>query len=84
MTNPHNPGHVRHGSNRPEGDPKTRGQAANEARSAGLPGEEPRNIQKAGGGTKGMSLGGAHTGRYGSNPNVRSNREPKPRGRDKE
>jgi hypothetical protein len=55
----------------------------NEARSAGLPGEEPRDAHKAGGGTKGASQGGAHTGRYGARPETTGNREPKPRGRDK-
>ena len=40
----------------------------NEARGAGLPGEEPRNVQKPGGGVKGQRLGGAHTGRSASRP----------------
>lgn len=67
----------------PDVDPKDIG-LLNESRSAGLPGEEPRNVQKAGGGTVGPSQGGAHTGRYGPSPgNVTSNREPKPRGPDK-
>lgn len=57
----------------------------NEARSAGLPGPEPRDVHKAGGGTLGNSLGGAHTGRYAAAPDkVTSNRERKPRGSDKE
>lgn len=56
----------------------------NEARSAGLPGPEPRDHHKAGGGTLGKSLGGAHTGRYGAAPDdVTSNRDRKLRGRDK-
>lgn len=48
------------------------------------PGEEPRDVHKAGGGTRGMSMGGANTGRYGGAPSkVMSNRERKPRGSDK-
>lgn len=67
----------------PDVDPKDI-EARNEARSAGLPGEESRNVRKAGGGTVGASQGGARTGRYGPSPGkVVSNREPKPRGRDK-
>lgn len=58
-------------------------QEENEAHSAGLPGEEPRNVRKAGGGTVGPSMGGALTGRYGPHPTKVGNREPKPRGRDK-
>lgn len=42
----------------------------NEARSAGLPAEEPRNVLKAGGGEKGQDLGGAHTGRSQSRPDA--------------
>lgn len=88
MTNPHHhPGHTRH---HPTTDPRTPNDASlqreardNESRSEGLPGEEPRNIRKAGGGTVGDSQGGAHTGRYGPNPRVKSNRERKPRGADK-
>lgn len=85
MSNPHNPGHGKaHHPAKPDVDTRDL-EAKNEARSAGLPGEEPRNVQKAGGGTVGESLGGANTGRYGPSPGkVRSNREPKPRGQDKE
>ena len=68
---------------RPDVDPKDI-DVRNEARSAGLPGEEPHDIRKAGGGVVGPSQGGAHTGRYGPSPSkVVSNREPKPRGPDK-
>lgn len=58
-------------------------ESENEARSAGLPDEEPRDARKAGGGTKGASQGGATTGRYGARPENASDREPKPRGQDK-
>lgn len=86
MTSPQNPGHSKRGGDRPVDDVVTRGlQEANEARSGGLPGEEPRNVHKAGGGTVGGELGGAHSGRYEGSPgNVVSNREQKPRGEDKE
>lgn len=55
-------------------------EARNEARSAGLPGEEPRNVLKAGGGEKGKDLGGAHTGRSTSRPGADRTNE-RPRGR---
>lgn len=85
MTSPRNPGHVKQGDDSPVDDVPRRGlQQANEARSGGLPGEEPRDVHKAGGGTLGEQLGGAHTGRYGAAPGkVVSNRERKPRGQDK-
>jgi hypothetical protein len=51
----------------------------NESRSAGLPGEEPRNVRKAGGGVRGPSQGGAVVGRRGSHVTKVSNRQPKPR-----
>ena len=85
MSNPNNPGH-----GKPDrgdaGDVETRDlEARNEARGRRLPREESRDVHKAGGGTVGESLGGAHTGRYGPSPaNVESNRERKPRGGDKE
>jgi hypothetical protein len=43
----------------------------------GLPGEEPHDVRKAGGGVKGDSLGGAHTGRDDDRPgaDVRSERK---------
>lgn len=88
MTNAHNPGHVKRSDHRstPSGrDVNLRDlERDNLLAGAELPGEEPRNVRKAGGGTKGTSMGGAHTGRYGPSPGkVVSNREPKPRGRDK-
>lgn len=53
--------------------------------AAGMEGEEPRDVHKAGGGTVGDSQGGAHTGRYeGSPAKAVSNRQRKPRGEDKE
>lgn len=86
MSGQKNPGHVKK-SDRPRDtdEVETRDlEARNEATWRG-PGEEPRNVRKAGGGVVGGSLGGAHTGRYGPAPSkVTSNREPKPRGSDKE
>lgn len=79
-----NPLHRKQGGHRAseDVDPRDIG-ARNEATWRG-PGEEPHNVRKAGGGVRGMSLGGAHTGRYGGAPGkVTSRREPKPRGADK-
>ena len=56
----------------------------NEAMAGRLPAEEPRDVHKAGGGTVGRSMGGATVGRRGSHVEAVSNREPKPRGRDKD
>jgi len=83
MSNPNNPGHGK--PRRDSGDVDTRDlEARNEARGLALRTEEPRSVHEAGGDTKGESLGGAHTGRYGASPgNVASNRERKPRGDDK-
>jgi len=85
MAGEKNPLHVKQGRGRDSGDVETRDlEARNEATWRG-PREEPRDVQKAGGGVRGMSLGGAHTGRYGGAPSkVTSNRERKPRGGDKE
>lgn len=47
-----------------------------------MPAPEDRDVRKAGGGTKGDSQGGAHTGRRGSHVETLSNRETKPRGKD--
>lgn len=87
MSNPQNPGHV-HPGDRKGGSPADDAfddqrdlEARNESTMVGE--EEPRDVQKAGGGTKGDSLGGAHTGRYGARPEAEGNREPKPRGRDR-
>lgn len=83
MSGEKNPLHARPGRNRPTEDVGVRDlEARNEATWRG-PGEEPRDVHKAGGGVRGMSLGGAHTGRYGPAPaKVVSNRERKPRGGD--
>lgn len=80
MSNPNNPGHWKPKREGEEVDVRDL-EARNEATMVGV--EEPRNIQKAGGGTVGPSQGGARTGRYGADPEVVSNREPEPRGRDK-
>lgn len=85
MSNPNNPGHGKPSRGDDAGDVETRDlEARNEAAGLALPGEEPRDVHEAGGGTKGESLGGANSGRYGASPtNVQSNRERKPRGEDK-
>lgn len=81
MTSPQNPGHFMRGSDRPVDDVETRGlQEANEARSGGLPGEEPRDVHEAGGGTVGEQLGGAHTGRYEGSPGKSSRTAGRSRG----
>lgn len=80
-----NPLHTKRGGHRTSDDvdPRDIG-ARNEATWRG-PGEELHDVRKAGGGVKGKSLGGAHTGRYGGSPSkVVSNRERKPRGQDTE
>ena len=84
MVGEKNPFHVKQGAGRssPDVDPRDL-EARNEATWRG-PGEEPRNLRKAGGGVRGASLGGAHTGRYGPAPSkVVSGRERKPRGKDR-
>lgn len=84
MSNPNNPGHGKPQRAGEDVDPRDL-EARNEAAGAGLPDEEEHDVHKAGGGTVGGSLGGANDGRYGASPaNVVSNRDRKPRGRDKE
>lgn len=83
MSGEKNPRHVKQGGHRAadDVDPRDIGRR-NEATWRG-PGEELHDVRKAGGGVRGMSLGGAHTGRYGGAPSkVVSNRERKPRGGD--
>ncbi|HEX2021445.1 MAG TPA: hypothetical protein VHH36_01935 [Candidatus Thermoplasmatota archaeon] len=59
-------------------------EARNEAMGGRLPMEEPRDVHKAGRGVVGPSMGGAVAGRRGSHVEGVSNRERKPRGRDKD
>lgn len=87
MVGEKNPLHANLRGHRSSPDVETRGlQERNEAiGKATLPAEEPHDIRKAGGGVKGESQGGAHTGRYGPAPGkVVSNRASKPRGQDDE
>lgn len=48
-------------------------------KGSGLPGEEERDVRKAGAGVKGDSLGGAHTGRDASRPEADLDKERKGR-----
>ena len=87
MPGEQNAGHGKHTNIRPDADDvETRDLGARNKEvglAAGMEGEEPRDVHKAGGGTVGESLGGANTGRYAGSPaNVTSNRERKPRGDD--
>lgn len=83
MSGEKNVHHVKQGNDRPVDDVDWEDrEAKNEATWRG-PGEEPRDVHQAGGGTVGMDLGGSHTGRRGAAPaKVESNRVRKPRGDD--
>lgn len=85
MVGEKNPFHVKQGRGRGSDDDEMRNmEAENEATWRG-PGEEMRDVRKAGGGVRGTSLGGAHTGRYGPAPaKVASDRERKLRGQERE
>lgn len=48
-------------------------------KGGGLPGEEKRDVQQAGGGVKGGDLGGSHTGRSTSRPEADLGKEKKGR-----
>lgn len=84
MPGQHTPDHTKRQRHPIREAPDTRDLGARNEETWRGPGEEPRNVQKAGGGVKGKSMGGAFVGRYARGQGkVHSNREPKPRGHDK-